>query len=621
MLPAVDRDPARLFASPACELVTRADGTMIMKSRHALGAYPRSLGVYHDHWARVAPERPFLLQRDREGTWRGVTYAEARRKIRRVATSLLDYGLSPNRPVVILSDNSVEHALLMHASMYVGVPSVSVSSAYALQSSDHAKLRRIVSLVQPGLIYVLSGTRFARALQSIEDLHDAAIVCGEDAAAIRGAIEFAACNVEENPKTVSAAFEAVGPDTIAKLLFTSGSTDEPKAVINTQRMLVSNQEARAQLWPFLNETPPVLVDWLPWSHTFGGNHNLNLVLRFGGTLYIDAGRPAPQLFDATIANLREIAPTVYFNVPRGYDMLVRALVSDAALRASFFSRLQVLFYGGAALPQSLWEALIELSIRTLGHALPQVSGWGSTETGPLATDCHFQAKCCGVIGVPVPGCEIKLVPNANDKLEARVRGPNVTPGYFRRPELTASHFDAEGFYRIGDAVRLVDEAHPELGLMFDGRVAEDFKLDSGTWVNVGMLRLKALTALAPVAQDVVITGANRCAIGFLIFPNIAACRQLCAKLPQSVEIAAVLAHPSVCAHVAAGLAALRDAGNGSSTFATTALLMQEPASVDAGEITDKGYINQGAVLRRRSALVERLYQDDPAVIRCILSLP
>lgn len=610
---AVERDPAKLFVSPSCELVARADGTKIIQSRQTLGAYPRSLGVYVDHWAQTAPERPFLLERDHNGAWSGVTYAEARRRIRRVATSLLQFGLSPDRPLVVLSDNSVEHALLMLASMYVGIPSVSISSAYSLSSSDHVKLRRMVALVQPRLIYVLSGHRFARALQSIENLHDAVIVCGANAETTRGAIDFAAVDQEEDSVRVAGAFDRVEPNTIAKLLFTSGSTGEPKAVINTHGMLLSNQQARAQHWPFLKETSPVLVDWLPWSHTFGGNHNFNLVLRFGGTLHIDAGRPGLQLIDATIANLKEIAPTVYFNVPRGYDMLVRALEADASLRANFFSRLQVLFYAAAALPQSLWDALIQLSTSALGRPLPLVSAWGSTETGPLATDCPFQAERSGVIGVPIPGCEIKLVPN-DGKLEARVRGSNVTPGYFRRPDLTASHFDTEGFYKIGDAVRFVDEAHPERGLLFDGRVAEDFKLDSGTWVNVGMLRVKAITALAPLAQDVIITGANRSSIGFLIVPNIAACKQMCTELPQGAEIAEVLDDPRIRAHIAAGLAALRAAGQGSSTFATAALLMEEPPSIDAGEITDKGYINQSAVLRRRSEFVERLHENGAGVI-------
>ena len=610
----IERDPARLFAQPACELLTRADGTMILKSRQALGPYPRSLGFYIDHWAAVQPERPFLLERGADGRWQGITYSGAQRRMRRIASGLLRRGLSQQRPVLILSDNGVEHALLMLASLYVGIPSISISSAYSLVSSDFAKLRRIVSLVEPGVIYAASSTRYARALQNIAGLHQATLVCGDETPAVNGAIRFDALEIEEDSKLVAAAADRVGPDTVAKLLFTSGSTDEPKAVINTQRMLVSNQQARAQHWPFLNHTPPVMLEWLPWSHTFGGNHDFNLALRFGGTVYIDAGRPVPQLFEATIANLKEIAPTVYFNVPRGYDLLVKALQADAALRENFFSRLQVLFSAAAALPQSLWDALLELSLRTIGKSVPLVSAWGATETAPTAMDCHFQADRSGVIGVPVPGCEIKLVPN-NDKLEARVRGPNVTPGYFKRPDLTASHFDAEGFYKIGDAVRFVDIEHPERGLMFNGRVAEDFKLDSGTWVNVGILRVHAIATLAPIAQDIVVAGPNRSAIGFLIFPNVAACRQLCATLPDTAPIAEVLSHPAVRAYLAARLAALRDEGKGSSTYATAALLMHAAPVIDDGEITDKGYINQGAVLRRRSALVERLYQNDPEVIR------
>jgi feruloyl-CoA synthase len=360
----------------------------------------------------------------------------------------------------------------------------------------------------------------------------------------------------------------------------------------------------------------VIVDWLPWSHTFGANHNFNLVLRNGGTLYIDGGRPLPQLFNQTVANLSEIAPTIYFNVPRGYDMLVTALRRDDRLRENFFSRLQIVFYAAAALPQHLWEALDRLARETTGGPIPMTSGWGSTETAPLASDCHFQATRSGVIGLPAPGTELALVPNGN-KLEVRVRGPNVTPGYWRRPDLTAANFDQDGFYRIGDAVRLVDPERPEQGLLFDGRVAEDFKLDSGTWVNVGMLRVAAIAALAPVAQDIAVAGHDRREIGFLIFPNLTACRGLAADLPADASADQVLVHPAVRDTVRRGLEALRVDAQGSSGFATRALLLVEPPSIDAGEITDKGYLNQRAVLNHRAVLVEALYGqgNPPAVIR------
>lgn len=594
---------ARLFGVPATELARRADGTMILKSRHPLGDHPRSMGVYLDRWAAATPAQPFLLERDQDSTWRAVTYYEARKRVGRVATALLRRGLSASKPILILSDNSVDHAVLMLAAMHVGIPSAAVSPAYSLLSSDYAKLRSIVALLEPGLIYAASSVAYGSALQAIEALHRATIVSSGPSRP--GVVGFCELDVEEDASAVRDAFARVGLDTVAKLLFTSGSTGEPKGVINTQRMLVSSQQARAQCWPFLEAEPPVLVDWLPWSHTFGGNHNLNLVLRFGGTLYIDGGRPTQELFATSVANLKDIAPTVYFNVPRGYDMLVPVLRSDPVLRSSFFRRLRVMLYAAAALPPNLWDALLELSPAG-SEQVPLVSAWGATETAPTVTDCHFQANYCGVIGVPVPGSQIKLVP-AGGKLEARVRGPNVTPGYFKRSALTVRHFDEEGFYRTGDALRFVDSEDPDRGLLFDGRVAEDFKLDSGTWVNVGALRLRAIAAMAPIAQDVVVTGHDRSWIGLLIFPNFAACIEVCDGLRADAPVAEVLGHPKIAAHVTAGLARLQVQGSGSSTYACAALLMAEPPSIDAGEITDKAYINQSAVLARRAALVTRLY--------------
>jgi len=351
----------------------------------------------------------------------------------------------------------------------------------------------------------------------------------------------------------------------------------------------------------------MILDWLPWSHTFGANHNFNLVLRNGGTLYIDGGKPAPGLFATSLANLRSVIPSVYFNVPRGFDMLIAALGADDALCRRFFSEVKFAFYAGAALPQNLWDAMTALSVKAVGRALPMVSAWGSTETSPLATDCHFQADRSGNIGVPTPGTELKLVPSG-DKLEVRVRGPNVTPGYWKMPDLTARAFDDDGFYRIGDAVRFADPDHPERGLFFDGRVAEDFKLSSGTWVSVGALRVAGIAALAPLAQDIVLTGHDRDSVGFLVFPNLAACRAH-AGLPDTAVSAEVIASEAVRAGIAQGLARLKAQGGGSSTYATRALLLTEPPSVDDGEITDKGYINQRAVLTRRADAVACL-QDD-----------
>lgn len=596
------------FAEPRLDVERRGDGTLVLSSPVPLERHERCMGMYLHKWADEAPDRPFLLERDTHGDWVGVSYAQARAKVVAIATWLLRSKAGPEKPVVVLSDNSVEHGLLMLASMHAGIPYSSISPAYSLLSKDHAKLKSLVTRLDPGVIYVSDCAKFSPALDAISGLHDAVLVASNEDAAAR-AIGFQSLLLESDEALVSAAFARVDEDTVAKVLFTSGSTSEPKGVINTQRMLLTSQQGKAQLWPFLAETPPVLLDWLPWNHTFGSNHNFNLILMHGGTLHIDAGKPMPGMFDASIRNLREVRPTLYLNVPRGFEMLVPALRNDAALRKAFFSRLQVIFYAAAALPQHLWDALIEMSREEAGHPLPMVTAWGATETAPLATDCHYQAERSGVIGLPIPGVSLKLVPNG-EKLEVRVKGPVVTPGYFKQPEVTAKAFDEEGYYLIGDAVRFVDAERPELGLIFDGRVAEDFKLTTGTWVSVGNLRIKAVEKLVPLGMDVVVTGHDRDCICFLIFPNIAACRQL-AGLPAEVPVAEVLMHEHVRSHVKMALQELRKLGEGSSTYAQRALLMHEPPAVDAGEITDKGYINQGAVLKNRAHLVERLYVASP----------
>jgi feruloyl-CoA synthase len=594
---------------PAVAKEERPDGSVILRSSVPLQNAARCVGDWLEHWAACAPDRLFLC--DRPGVtepWATVSYGEARRLVRSAAAWILTRGMSTQRPLVILSDNSIEHALFALAAMHVGVPVASISLAYSLVSKDFDKLKSMISLLEPGAIFVSKLAPFAPALAAIEPLHTATIVAGEVSGA--GAISFR--TLAEIPETpaVEEAFRAITPDTIAKFLFTSGSTGTPKAVINTQRMLTSSQQARAQTWRFLENATAdlVLLDWLPWSHTFGANHNFNLVLRNGGTLYIDGGKPAPGLFTISLANLRSVMPTVYFNVPRGFDMLIAALREDEELRRRFFSEVKFAFYAGAALPQNLWDAMEELSIKTVGRAMLMVSAWGSTETSPLASDCHFRAQRSGNIGVPIPGTELKLVPSG-DKLEVRVRGPNVTPGYWKAPDLTAKAFDADGFYLIGDAVTLADPDRPEKGLYFDGRVAEDFKLNSGTWVNVGTLRVAAISALAPLAQDIVVTGHGGDHVRFLVFPNVAACRTL-SGLPESAGVDDVIAHERVRRAIAQGLAKLKAQSSGSSSgHATRALVLTDPPSVDAGEITDKGYINQRAVLTRRARLVTKLEDD------------
>ena len=606
---------ARLFAEPAVNVETRANGVMVLENPMPLEPYARCVGEYLEHWAVQAPDREFLQERGPSGAWRGVSYKQALTQVRSIAGWLLQNHKRREHPVCVLTDNSVEHGLIMLACMHVGIPYAAVSPAYSLVSKDHAKLKNLIERLDPEFIYAGGVERFLPALESVKDLHRAALIVSDDDTAPEGALKFTDLLQGKDDAAVETAYQQVGPDTIAKILFTSGSTGYPKGVINTQRMLCSSQQAKRQVWPFLLDHPPVLLDWLPWNHTFGGNHNFNLILANGGTLYIDGGKPLPGLFEQSIQNLREVSSTLYLNVPRAFDMLLPVLRTDAQLRSKFFSNLQVIFYAAAALPQHLWDGLIEISKQELGHSVPMVTAWGSTETSPLATDCHFQADRSGVIGLPVPGVSIKLIPSG-DKLEVRVKGPVITPGYFKQPEETAKAFDEENFYCIGDAARFADPKNPSAGLMFDGRVSEDFKLTTATWVSVGALRVKGIEMLAPAVQDIVVAGHDRDSVGFLIFPNVAACRKL-AGLDDTVPTEQVIAHSAVIEHITRGLKALRDAGTGSSTFADRAIILTTPPAVDSGEITDKGYINQSAVLKARAHLVEKIYGDeaDPLIIR------
>lgn len=598
--------PKTLFAAPSIVAERKADGSIWLKSTAPLQPHARCVGDWLEHWAHKTPDTIFLAERaSAAAPWTKLTYREALQRVRAASAWILAQDMSAERPLAILSDNSIDHALFMLAAMHAGVPAASVSPAYSLVSKDFDKLKSMIALLDPGAIYVSSAKMFAPALNAIAPLHKAIVVAG-DPDGFDDAISFSSLTAAAETPDVANAFASIGPDTIAKFLFTSGSTGTPKAVINTQRMLTSNQAAKVQVWPFLDDGGLTILDWLPWSHTFGANHNFNCVLRNGGTLYIDGGKPAPGLFALSLANLRDVIPTVYFNVPRGYDMLIAALREDDELRERFFGGVKFMFYAGAALPQNLWDALESLSVATVGHAIPMVSAWGSTETAPTATDCHFQAQRSGNIGVPIPGTDIKLVPSGN-KLEVRVRGPNVTPGYWKAPELTAKAFDSDGFYLMGDAVAFADSERPELGLFFDGRVAEDFKLTSGTWVSVGTLRISGIAALAPLAQDIVVAGHNGDEVRFLVFPNIPACRAL-AQLPDA-GVADVLKAPVVRDSIAQGLLRLKARGGGSSSFATRALLMAELPSVDGSEITDKGYINQRAVLSRRAAELAKLNDD------------
>ena len=565
------------FAPAEVEVERRPDGTMVLRSPQPLRPYERCIGEWLVRWARQAPERVFLAERQADA-WRKVTYAQALEAARRIGQALLERGLGPEKPLAILSDNSVDHALLALGAMHAGVPVAPVSPAYSLMSKDFAKLRAIAELLRPGLVWVDDPQKYGAALAAI----------GAETTPIAQLLDRA-----PGPR-VEEAFGRIGPDTVAKILFTSGSTGLPKGVVNTQRMLVANQQMMAQVWPFLEDRVQTIVDWLPWNHTFGGNFCFNMMLRNGGALYVDGGKPAPGLIETTARNLKEVAPTLYFNVPRGFDLLLPYLEKDAELRRSFFRDLDVLFYAAAALPQNLWERLEVMAVAEKHGELAMVSAWGSTETAPCAACVHYPIERAGVIGLPNPGCELKLAPAAG-KLEVRVRGPNVTPGYFRRDDLTRAAFDEEGFYRIGDAMKFADPAVPAKGLVFDGRVAEDFKLTSGTWVHVGAVRVKLIAAGNPLIQDAVITGHDRDEVGALVFLS-----------PAAKD----LAPAALRAKIAAALRALAAEG-GSSMHPTRAMVTADPPSIDANEITDKGYLNQSAVLARRAALVERLHAPKP----------
>jgi feruloyl-CoA synthase len=587
----------------------RADGSQVLRSGIPLGDYPRRLTDRLVHWASVKGDQTFLAQRGPDGTWRTLSWAQTLQQIRSIGQALLERGLGPDRPIAVLSDNSLEHALLALAAQHVGVPYSPVSVAYSLVSTDHAKLKHILGLLTPGLVFAGSGQTFARAFAAAVPADTEIVVC-TDPPAGRAVTLFDALLATPATAAVDAALERVGPDTVAKILFTSGSTGVPKGVTTTHRMLCSNQAMVSACLPCFEDTPPVLVDWLPWNHVFGGNHNLGIVLHNGGTLYIDEGKPVPALIERSIANLREIAPTAYYNVPRGFEALIPWLEREPALRKTFFSRLQFMFYAGASLSQPVRDALDRLALETVGERILMITSLGSTETAPLATSAHWETGTAGVIGIPAPGVEVKLVPSSG-KLEARFRGPMITPGYWRTPELDGPAFDEEGFYRMGDALRFVDPERPVEGLIFDGRIAEDFKLATGTWVSVGPLRGRLIAEGAPVVQDVVITGHDRNAIGAMVLPNVPAMRALASDLPGDAPMSAVATHPAVRARMHALLAALAGAGTGSANRITRLLILEEPPSIDLNEVTDKGSINQRAMLQNRAALVESLYAEPP----------
>jgi feruloyl-CoA synthase len=575
-----------------------ADGAIYVTPVHPLGSYPAKLTEKLDYWAQKAPDRVFMGQRNASGEWRTLTYAQFRAAARNVAQALLNRNLSSERPIAILSGNDLEHAVLGFAAYYTGIPYAPISTAYSLVSSDFGKLRHIFDLLTPGLVFVNGVAPFQKALDAVMP-HDAELVTAYSTLADTAA------NAE-----VDRAHDLVTPDTVAKILFTSGSTGTPKGVENTQRMLTSNQEIVRSILRWVDDEPPVICDWLPWNHTFGGNHDVGFVLYNGGSFYIDEGRPTPAGMAASVRNLYDVQPNVYLNVPKGFESLIPFLRDRRDFRERFFSRVKMFYYAGAGLLQPVWDELDQLAVETCGERIMMFTGLGSTETGPAALFPGKDLRRAGDVGLPASGVELKLVP-MGDKLEARLRSPSVTPGYWRQPDLTRLAFDDEGFYRIGDALRFVDPADVSRGFIFDGRIVEDFKLSTGTFVSAGPLRGKFLSRCAPYAHDAVIAGHDRDFVTVLVFPAMDACREL-AELPPTASPADTIANTAVRSKFQSLLNELAAEATGSSQRIARAILMPEPPSIDAHEVTDKGSLNQGAVLKNRAALVVDLYSPRPS---------
>ncbi len=604
------------FLSRDVNLERRGDGTIVLQSNHKLKPYEKHVPAFLARWAAEAPDRVWLAQRrgpDRE--WLKVTYAEAKKQVDAVTQALLDRGFGPDKPVMILSSNSIEFALLTMAAMQARTPVAPVSPAYSVMSQDHAKLRYVFDLIKPGLIFVQNGEIYARALAAL-DLEGVLLVHVDKAPPQMQSLPWSELIATQPTAAVAASIERIEPRTTGKFLFTSGSTGMPKAVINTQEMMCANlamgQMSRTRK---ASDPPAVMLDWLPWNHTMGGNATFQGNLADGGTTYIDDGKPLPGLFEETLRNLRDVSPTYFANVPAGYAMLATALENDEGLAKRFFKNLNSLAYGGATLPDDLYQRMETLAVKYTGYRLPFVTGWGSTETSPTATTVHWASERVGLVGLPYPGVQLKMVPTGEEgRYELRLKSVIVTPGYHKQPNLTAQMLDEEGFYKIGDAGRFVDANDPSLGLIFDGRVVEDFKLMSGTFVLVGTLRTAAIAAASPVLQDAVVCGQDREYVGLLGFPNIAACRQLAADQEARLTTAELLAHPAVVGTLKAGLAKMNAEGGGSSMQVKRVLLMVEPPSVDGNEMTDKGYLNQRATLERRKALVDKLYAGGEGVI-------
>jgi feruloyl-CoA synthase len=589
---------------------TRPDGTILLRSACELGPVDANTGVWLHRWAGEAPQRVFIAERSGAG-WRSETYAATLQKVRAIAASLLGRGMDAGTPIMVLSGNGVDHALLTLAAQYAGIPLVPLAEQYALTRAAHGQLRQIVELVRPRMVYAVDADRYAEAL-SLDVLRSVDIVTSHGL--VPRGTGFDDLLRGDSGVDVDAAHGQVGPDTVAKILMTSGSTGVPKGVLTTQRMLCVNQRQLVDALPFLGERPPRLVDWLPWNHVFGGSHNFNLVLSNGGSLYIDDGRPVAGRFERTLENLSLVAGTLAFNVPVGFGMLLAALGRDAALRRDFFRELDMLFYAGASLPQSVWDGFEAMAMAETGSIPLMTSGWGLTETAPAAIMQHEPLGRSGVVGVPVTGTVAKLVPVGEGRFEVRVKGPNITPGYFDNPAQTRQGFDEEGFLMTGDAMRFASPDRPADGLRFDGRISEDFKLSTGSWVRSGQLRLDLLACLAPLAADVVVAGQDRDEIGVLVFPDSEALR---AAGFGTAQDGGVMTDATLIGEIARRLAARSAQVSGQSSRVRRALVLSEPPSVADGEVTVKGNLNYRKIMAQRAELLDRLYDDaDPALARC-----